>query len=316
MASSHNCKRVSFSSIHDSDRWNIHGFIDTQASSALEQSVKRVGVLHPPTLIEGKNSSFDIVCGRQRLECERTLLEHDNCLCLILPGSTPSHQILLHLLEDQKAYGPLSLLEQAFFLHLCLQSMKEEEVLQGFLPLLGLKKSPPIIGQLLQLLSLDLEIQQAIHFGILSGKIIFELLKLQPSDQLAITNLISALCLGGNKQKRFFTLCKDHVMRTGTTISALLEEEEIQYVLNHREMNPPQKTNNLLTILQKRCFPLRTSAEENFKKEVQQLQLPECYELSHSPSFEKDEVQLSIRFKDLQSCKAFLPTLQECFRKT
>ncbi len=315
MQDSHDFTNAPIKRINDSGRWNIHPYLDKQPSVSLEQSVKRVGILHPPTLIKDASHGYDVVCGRQRLECAKNSPKNDHCLCRVLPATMPVQQILLYLLEDQMSSGPLTVLDQAHFLHLCLQSMEMEVVAKNFPPLLGLIKGPTAMTNLLKLCTLNHKIQQSIHLGIISGKIIYELVKLPPQDQLALENLFNTLYLGGGKQKRFFTLCRDHILQSGKTISSLLEEEDIQFIVNHKEMNPPQKTNQLLSLLQKRCFPLQTEAEETFRSAAQRMQLPEDCELSHSPAFEKDDVLLSIRFKDMQSFKSFLPTLRGFYKK-
>ncbi len=302
--------------INNSGRWNIHPYLDTQPSPSLEQSIKRIGILHPPTLVRDKSHRYDVVCGRQRLECvKNTSPKIDYCLCRLLPATLPVQQILLYLLEDQMASAPLTLLDKAFFLHLCLQTMEMEEVATHFSPLLGMKKGPLAMTNLLKLCTLNRTIQQSIHLGIISDKIIYELVKLPQQDQLALENLFNTLYLGGGKQKRFFTLCKDHVLQSGKTISSLLEEEDIQFIVNHKQMNPPQKTNQLLSLLQKRCYPLQTAAEETFRSETQRMRLPVDCELSHTAAFEKDDVLLSVRFKNMQSFESFLPTLKDFYKK-
>ncbi len=309
MVFSHTYRLVPFARIHDSKQWCIHSFLGSEPSTPLIDSITRVGVLHPPTLIEQEYNTFDIVSGRQRLECLDTYCRQSQCYCLILPESSSSQQILQHLLEDQTSTAPLSLVEQAFFLKLCLQLVDKEEVVDIFFPLMGLQPNFSILQGRLQVVELGRSILKAIHFGIISDKILYEFLKLQPADQRLIKDLFTYLQMGGNKQRRFLSLCKDHMMNACKTLQTLLAEEELQHVINHSEMNSPQKCNQLLNILQNRCFPLHSSAMEKFRQEIMRLHLPKNCDLSHSPAFEKDEVHLSIRFDNFASCKKIIPSL-------
>jgi hypothetical protein len=76
-------------------------------------------------------------------------------------------------------------------------------------------------------------------------------------------------------------------------------------------MNIPQKIDRLGCLLQQESFPSSSMAEGNFVKQVKNLRLPENYSISHSPFFEKDEITLSIGFKNFAACKQFLDRQQK-----
>ncbi len=306
-----NYRMISITEIIDTDTWNIHPFLEGKASGALQQSIFKTGIFHPPTLIKTHSKGYQVVCGNQRLRCLEIDRESNaQLICRILPSSTPSEQILQLLLEDQKHSGPLTIPEQARFIQLCLKSMDEQEIRDTFLIEMDLTKNVSTIPHLLKFLDFSPEIQRSIHFGLISDKLVHDLFRFSKQDQLALTQLFQSLQIGGGKQKRLLSLLRDHTLSTGKTICSLLEEEDIYTLLNHQAMNQPQKGNQLLALMQKRNFPLRTEAEERFSKDVQSLRLPQSCQLTHSPAFEKDEVFLTIRFKDIQACKDFLPAIK------
>ena len=61
--------------------------------------------------------------------------------------------------------------------------------------------------------------------------------------------------------------------------------------------------------LRKKQFPSHTLAEQEFKDFCRLLQLPSDATINHSPFFEKDELTLSITFKDKEDLLKNLPQL-------
>jgi hypothetical protein len=71
-------------------------------------------------------------------------------------------------------------------------------------------------------------------------------------------------------------------------------------------MNIPQQIHHLGALLLQQTNPSSSQAEEVFIKQVKALYLPKNYAVSHSPSFEKDEITLSITFKNFAECEQYL----------
>ncbi|OEU83933.1 MAG: hypothetical protein BA873_02920 [Desulfobulbaceae bacterium C00003063] len=90
----------------------------------------------------------------------------------------------------------------------------------------------------------------------------------------------------------------------------MLNSNQIQQILDHEEMNPPQKAQHLGKFLQKQLTPTFLEAESSFSDFTKKLQLPENLTLSHSQAFETDEVTLSIKCKNLQECQKILPEIK------
>ncbi len=289
--------------------WDIHPFLEGPVPKHLVSSIAKVGILHPPLVIQHKKSSYQVVNGRKRIECAR-LLGKSELPCAVLTQDTPAKMILTHLFEDQTVAQPLSIPEAATFLKVCQRYLAQEEAWE-MLPQEYLSKKNSF--HLPDILKLEDGILQKFHFGQLTEAILPELLRMTPEDRNRIVQLIDTFRLGGNKQKRLFSLCKDIVLRNSTTFSSLFEEPELIEVIEHSMMNIPQKTNRIFEILQKRCFPRSTVAKENFEAQVQKLDLPEVFTLNPSPFFERDEISLSIRFSDVEECKKILPSLKGLF---
>ena len=90
------------------------------------------------------------------------------------------------------------------------------------------------------------------------------------------------------------------------TITSYLQKGEILEILNHQEMKIPQKMEHFGNQLKQAISPASLLAEEAFVRQVAGLQLPTNHSNSQSPSFEKDEVTLSITFKVFAACVQYL----------
>ncbi len=299
--------------IHDSGEWNLHPFLTEPANSPLTHSLLQSGMLHPP-VVRDNQDGYDLLCGRRRLSYLKQTLGQTSCLCRVLPSDTPALTLLHVILADQETAGPLSPMEQAWFLSCCGRHLDQAGVIKTFLPRLGCKAHVGQLENLLRLLDLNPLIQGHIHAGQIDETVALDLLRLDPDDQRFMTELFAKLGMGRGKQKRLLSLCQDLAGRTDCQIRELFADEEGRMILESMEMNPPQTAGRLLELLQKRCRPRSTAAEMAFKKELSGLKLPSHWRIEHSPAFEKDEVTLSIPFADLASCTAQLAALTQLLK--
>ena len=61
-------------------------------------------------------------------------------------------------------------------------------------------------------------------------------------------------------------------------------------------------------------FPSLAAAEQEFRTFAAALKLPSALTLSHSPSFEQDQVQLAIPFADREELQRIWPRLAEALK--
>lgn len=298
-------RSIELQQILQSDSWNLHPFlppVSAHQDDSLLQSIKRVGILHPPLLLHhSQENSYELLAGRARLHLHSELYpEQPTIACMLLEDTAAPLSILFHILEDQKLSGPLSPMEKAFFFSYCLQHLSTEDAARHFLPALGEKNQPQTITRYIRLLELEPELQRSVHSLKIAEKTAFELLLLSRSERLALHTLFIQLGLGGGKQKRLLSLARDLACRHGKTITELFSEKELKDILTHPESNVPQKAAILFRFLQKQLFPNSEAAEEAFRKNVARIRLPGSCSIEHSQSFETDEVSLRIRFSSLE----------------
>lgn len=308
-------QHVFFHQLVFTGKWNIHPWDGNCYSEELKNSIIQTGIIHPPFLLQNPDGRLEIITGHKRLTIADNHLESKNISCFVLPENFPKKDIPDLLLTDQSE-TPLSLAEKARFIQIASRCMAKEEVLEKFSKRLEIREHTSAIDEMEKLLAMDIEIIKEIHSGRLQYKMMGELLRIKdPEDRLALVSLFKTLSLGGGKQKKLFSLIRDLAYRKKSSISDFLEGDELQQILNHEEMNPPQKAQHLGNFLQAKLTPAYLESENKFTSFSKELQLPENISLSHSQSFETDAVTLSIVFKNSKECQRLLPEIKSVLKR-
>ncbi|EKD36997.1 MAG: ParB protein [uncultured bacterium] len=307
-------RHILLDSIDFSTSWNLHPWEFYTLHGDLSASLARTGILHPPIVIAKEDNRFDIVCGFKRLLFAVSAGKIQQVNCIVLDEDTPPASILDIVLTDQGIAHPLSMAEKARFLEICTRYLQREEIVDTFCERLQLGKRFATLAALLEVLKQHPLVISEIHGGGLQEKMVMELLRLpEEADRIAMVKLFKNLSMGDGKQRKFLPLIRDLAYRHDTSLAAYLENPAIQGILHHPEMNNPQKIQHLAAFLQHQTNPLSAQAENEFVRTVRTLQLPENCTITHSPSFEKDEVTLSITFDNLSSCAHWIPKLKQNF---
>jgi hypothetical protein len=305
---------VFFHELAFTGKWNIHPWDDDCYSEELKNSIIKTGILHPPFLLQHQDKKFEVVSGHKRLLIAHNYLESEKIGCFILPEKLPAESTLDLLLTDQSNV-PLSLAEKARFIQIATEYMTKEEIVKNFSARLEIREQTSAINEMLDILDMDISIVKEIHSGRLQFKMTGELLRIKsPADRLALVSLFRDLSLGGGKQKKLFSLIRDLAYRNQISISDFLKSDSLQHILNHKEMNPPQKTQHLGNFLQEKLTPTYLESENNFANFSKELKLPKNFSLSHSQAFETDAVTLSIVFKNSKECRQLLPKIKSVLR--
>ncbi|MEN8258310.1 MAG: ParB/RepB/Spo0J family partition protein [Thermodesulfobacteriota bacterium] len=271
-------------------------------------SIKRVGILHPPLVDEVEPGRYRIMAGRGRLLAVRRLHFH-TCECRVLPVSATPLETFTLLLEELIATKTPSLVEQAIFFQKINAWLDLDEAAHRFLPLLGLEAHPYQAQKLLRLNNLEEVIQESLHAGSLDSKVAWELEKLSFTDRMALFEIIMALKLSVGNQKKITLISREVAVRSKTTIAAFLASEQSQEILNTPDLNTPQKTARFMAWLQAKQFPRLSQAEQEFKDFCRSLHLPQGASVQHSPYFEKDEISLTLTFKNQADLLKKMPLL-------
>ncbi|MDH3328100.1 MAG: ParB N-terminal domain-containing protein [Desulfobulbaceae bacterium] len=305
---------INIPSINLADRtYHLCPFNQTAPEKELIESIRQFGILHPPILKQRK-SNIIIVDGRKRILAARLVRPDDKIMCLVIPEEAEEEFAYKLIVEETSCGRQLSLVEQATLFDNFLKLKPVEDALP-LLEKLGYKPQKHILDELVSLLTLSSATLLAIHKGIILPKSARKMRKLSAEDQELLVQLISSLHLGGSKQHKLIDYCTELIMRTNIPLKKLLHEFIADDIQDNNK-NIPQQSAALLMWLHKKCFPRSTKAEDEFRKSVAGLCLPEHIHIDHQPSFEDDSVTLSVKFPDLKTVHKALPEILEIARNS
>ncbi|MCK5322739.1 MAG: ParB N-terminal domain-containing protein [Desulfobulbaceae bacterium] len=289
--------RVSFQHIDFSDnRFSLVPWEDSTVPDLLAESIKRAGLIHPPILKEKSVNSFVVAAGQKRFQAIKQVSDVKACDCMVIPMETPDIEVMAIALEDNACDRTLTPVERALFFQKILKWLDKKQAAERFLKVLGFEPHPHHIRCFLALLDLEEPLLRAVHKGRLNETVAIELGKMSFSDRLTLFDIIDHLRMSVGNQKKIIATCRDLAARDNIPIMAVLSDPEAKRIIDHPGTNPPQKCTNLMTWLNRKCFPRLSEAEKEFRRFAGSLGLPKETTLSHAPSFEKDSVTLSVTF--------------------
>lgn len=301
--------------ITENDHWNIHPFLDSEIPTGLAESFKNAGILQPPLIRDQGDGTFELIAGKRRLLAAKEICGLSSCHCFVVPLTTTPEVLLSLLVENQSLSAPFSPMEAAHFFRIGARYLQIEELARRYLPRLTGKTNLSHLKGYHLLLSLEQKVQLLVHSLFITENMAYELVKLGSADRLALIRLFRDFQLGGGKQKRLFSLLRDVAQRKEIQISTLIHCSEINEILQHKEMNNPQKMLNLLSLLQQTATPSLHADEEQFRSSVSKLKLPPSCTIQHSPAFEMDAVELTIKFDDFDRLRKAWPELQRTLQE-
>lgn len=270
-------------------------------SENLKNSIQRIGILHPPIVKEHTSSSFQIITGRHRL-LSAIETGQTSCNCYTAHPDISDNQALDISLEDTILSHPLSAIEEAQYLRKSIHSLNIEEAAGRYSLITNKRTSSFQVKQKLKLLELEEPIQTAVHEKLLEEKVALEMSKMSFVDRMTLFEIITLLQLSVSNQKKLTASCLELAGRKNASLRDILSGDDVQHILTHHESNLPQKASQLMELIYKKRFPRLTEEENAFHKFVSGLHLPHNISLTHSPSFEKDTINMDIRFKNREEC--------------
>lgn len=264
---------------------------------SLTDSIKRVGILHPPILKENTPSSFQVISGRQRLWAASDL-GYTSCHCYKVQSNISDIEALNISLEDTILSHTPSPIEQAKYIQKAWNHLNSEKLASLFSSITTIPLTSFQLDQKLKLLKLEDPIQDAVHEKALTEKVAMEMAQMSFGDRLALYDVIISLQLSVSNQKKLTMFCQELSGRMKTTILELLSGKDVESILTCSDENIPQKAARLMSFFYKKRFPRLTEAEKTFHNFVSGLHLPQNISLSHSPSFEEDKILMAITFNN------------------
>jgi ParB/RepB/Spo0J family partition protein len=277
---------------------------------SLVASVQRVGLLEPLLVRKRDDGRYQLICGFKRAEALRLIAVPEVEAFVYPQGALDDIQALL-LQMGHNIVRPLNLVEKAQALGKLLAfGCPEREVIDRYLPLLGLQPSIRILKQVTGLMSLEQGLQEYLVRKNLSLSTSTLFLHLDKEGQEAILPLLDALGPGENRVKEIIAYLREISLRDGVSIAALISKKEIGELIDDQETSRPQRLEHLRRVLKEMRFPRLTAMENTFADYERSLSLPPQISFHPPPFFEGEQFKMELRFKDLKELGGLLARLR------
>lgn len=277
----------------------------------LVASIRLVGLVEPLILRKKGDKRYQIVCGFKRAQALRQLAIAEAQAVVYHQGELDDLQALL-LTIGHNLTRPLNLVEKAQILEKLLAfGVAEKEVIDRYLPLVGLQPNLRVLRQVINLVDLEQGLQEYVvrQNLSLSTSILFS--SLDKEGQGAILPLLEALHPGENRVKEIITFVREISLRHGVSVSSVLANEEIGKIINDQDTPRNQRLEQLRRIVKEIRFPRLTAMEEKFSQYKRSLSLPPHITFHPPPFFEGEEFRMELRFKDFRAFRELVTKLRQ-----
>jgi len=267
----------------------------------LMDSINDVGLLNLPLLIE-KDSGYTVVCGFRRIEaCRR--LGWAGAKARILDSDTQRLECIKYAITDNSLQRPLNLIEQSRSINMLSGFFKDFNILTKELSAMGLPDNQSIIKKIKKICHLPRSVQRGILSNTISLVMALELGRLQQEAGESFAKLFEILKLSLNKQREILILVKEISLREDISILKVLENNVLQEILTNEDLDRNQRIRKIRIYLKQRRFPVITTAEKEFEKQLKKLKLGSQTKLIPPDNFEGTTYILKFSFTNLIELK-------------
>jgi ParB-like chromosome segregation protein Spo0J len=261
----------------------------------LRDAIAADGLLSPPVVyLHGDSGRYRIVCGYRRLDA-LVRLGWSAVAAWIMPPAARS-ALLGCALRDNLSHRTLTVVEKAAAVVMLRACLSDSEIIETWLPRLGLRPAPASLTQAEAIRALEPEVQAGIEQGILTERAALRLAPLAAADRAALWNVLRGAHLSVSKQAELIEHCLDIARRDDCSIADVAGAEDIRALLNDARRSPAQRGEAVRRSIRRRRFPRLIGREQQFAAARSRLALPPHIVLQAPPGFEGDTYRIDISF--------------------
>ncbi len=269
-----------------------YGLFNYEPDTKLEDSINTLGVVNPVKLLK-KGSGFVVITGWKRLNALKKL-NLKNVYSQVYEENElkPIDLYSLIYIDNKDRITDLEKAELIFkLIKTCYLS--EKELINGFLPVIGINPSLNNLKKYLSIASLEKELKDEC----IDENISFEQLQmLSEIEDLEFrkefyTHLLKQYRFNNNETRELIKDIQTICIRNKMSVSRLAET-----VLNQNEKKPDKNT--FRKMLKTICYPSLSETEQKYNELIKDLNLGNSSRLINHPYFESNEIELRIKFKE------------------
>jgi hypothetical protein len=272
----------------------------------VRDSLREIGQLNPVLLLE-RHPRKQIVCGFRRLQALKQL-NRRGALARILDDRTiDSRKAFDVALWENLSHRQFSPLEKARVLFKLRNLFKtsEHEIVQRYLPCLGLKPHQSVLHTYLRLNGLHAGPRKCFAEGKLTLSSMESLAEMPHAVQERLALCMERMQLSASMQKKVLVLLADLGAMRDVQLGAPLNDEEVQDVLHDSRLSPFQKGEKVHAYLYRKRYPRVSQAFQSFMERKKSIDLPGSIRIIPGPFFETPDLRVEFdastaeRFREL-----------------
>lgn len=295
-------------------------------SGQLTASIEKVGILSPLFIQERLGRGKRIVRGFRRYQTARRL-GLQMVPCLISHEERNELELFCEALLENLATRPLHLLEKAAaLLKLCTYfQIKEGDLIEQFLPLLGIKGDRFHLQQHLSLARLPERLQRAVADS-LEPEVALGLPKWTEEEQGFFLELMRKYQLGRNKQKELFWRLEELREKARSeapsangpqyaSLAGIWEASGSAAIDGEERIPPPERFQVILEKLRRLRFPHLAQHQKRYEQLKATLRIPPEIHFQAPAFFEGDRITVSFSFRRAEELRALAEKLAELAKR-
>jgi hypothetical protein len=204
-------------------------------------------------------------------------------------------------------------IEKGMVLQRLARLVEHEQIITQFMPMLDIPANRQTLKLFLGLEELEEPIRLSIAVERLSLRVAGLMMSLGTEDRLKINELFTALKWSFNQQWEAIQWIIEIASREGRSIEEVINDREVTEILHSSRMSNPQKLKAIVKVLKRRRFPSLMKAENEFRKGISALPLPERVKIIPPRSFEGNNYTLEIVFSKGKELREKLEELSRLF---
>ena len=285
-----------------------------EPDEALRDSLKRIGLLHPPLLRQSPDGlQHRIVCGFRRIACALQLdWESMPALLLETPEAGP-RDCLLRNYRENRLLRELHLCEKAQLVDKLhgMAGLSDAELLSDVLIELQLPANRTTLDRLLRIHRWPRELQRSAFLADLAPQPLMRLADLDPEEAAAVIRLLCGFRWSHSRQKQLLSILLDVAAMQNRSVKALAAE--IHETARSKDPNRPlpQKAEEIRQQLRRLRYPRVTRTEAEYRRLRQALRLGPEVIFQEPPEFEGDRYRVEFQFRDGREYARILQQLQQ-----
>lgn len=268
-------------------------------SPTVAASVATVGVINP-IIVSGCacQGKYQIVAGFRRANIAREI--GIPAIPVQIYQVDPEHPLAAFsvALCENAAHRVFNNVEKALILKKLsnIFHCPDDELIQTFLPLLGLAPNEKALAIYLKLAELEDEQKPYLAAHDLPLSLLELLTTLAPEDRRAAFGLVSVLNINLNKLRELLTFAEEIALRDGCAMRDVLSHAAIAEIVAHEKLSAPQKIDAIRDWLRKQRFPRLSALEQEYAAALKRLKPPKGVQLTTDRAFEDDAMTATFRF--------------------